>query len=120
MTNQTGESVGRAQDAELKVLAVELQYAALIVRAKEDPVLEPEQQYQLLKIYRSRWSTHLLEFIRTKALNQDGRVAARNMARALQENCSYKRLYDQASNSPDQNVQEFRALVEQYLDKGVV
>ena len=108
LTNQTGDSVSRAQEVELKVLALELQYSGLIVRANEDLELDTEQQYQVLKIYRCRWSAHLLEFIRTKALGRNHNVAARNMARALQENPCYKRIYDQAHDSPDRNVQDFR------------
>jgi hypothetical protein len=77
----TGDSVSRAQSNEADLLRLEFGFAALIVKPNEGQQLGSEEKYQLMKLYRSRWSGHLLEYIRSKTLKLLSRVAARNMAR---------------------------------------
>lgn len=115
-----GDSVSRAQSNEAILLQLELEYASLIVKANEGQQLSPQENYQLLKLYRSRWSGHLLEYIRNKALKLPNRIAARNMARALIENPSFMEFYAMGKNTPDPNVQEFLQQINYYLEKGVV
>lgn len=115
-----GDSVTRAQETELRLISLELTHAALLVKANDDIELTTEERYRLLKLYRSRWSGHLLEFVRTRSLGFDSRAAARNMARSLTENACFKRLYDESEPSPDPNVREFVEQVDYYLRKGVV
>lgn len=115
-----GDSVARAQETELKLIQLELEYSNLLVKANKGAELTSEEHYQLLKLFRSRWSGHLLEFVRTKSLGFDSRVAARNMARSLSENASYMKHYADRSESPDPNVQAFVEQIEYYLQRGVV
>lgn len=115
-----GDAVSRAQEIEFKLLELELRYAPLIVKANEGTSLSSEESAQLLKLYRSRWTGHLLEFIRSKSIGLNSRAAARNFARSLTENDSYMNLYKDRPDSPDPNVIEFIEMVNYYLERGVV
>ena len=114
-----GDSVSRAQETESTLLQLELQYAALIVKANGGDQLSSEESFKLLKLYRSRWSGHLLEFIGKGRLGLSNQMAARKMARSLSENSSFMNLYAEKQKSPDPNVVEFRRQIDYYLEKGV-
>ena len=116
------DSFARSEEGERELRALYISNIGLLLKANNNEILNDEELAVLNQLYGVCQSHHFHAFGRSTTLGGDGKIQARNFARALHENPCFVPIFKarNLSESRGPRVRAFNLLVENELDQGDV